>query len=152
MDVMPFLKYFFWAVCVLCLAASLRYGERDERRGMIIITFGSILTALVVVVANHNFEDISGWFLLVDLGVLGAFVKLLFDSRKYWPIWVGSLQLISVIIHILDLLVPKTLPAAYIMLQGFWVYPMFFAIMMGTYGSRIAFKRKQSNGTLLSKS
>jgi hypothetical protein len=152
MDAMPFLQYFFWAVCVLCLAVALRFGERDERRGMIIITVGSIVTALVVVAANRNFKDISGWFLFVDLCVLGGFVKLLFDSRKYWPIWVGSLQLISVVIHLLDLLVPKTLPAAYAMLQGFWVYPMFFAIMMGTYGSRVVLKRKQMDGILPSKS
>jgi len=124
MDAMPFLQYFFWAVCVLCLAVA----------------------------ANRNFKDISGWFLFVDLCVLGGFVKLLFDSRKYWPIWVGSLQLISVVIHLLDLLVPKTLPAAYAMLQGFWVYPMFFAIMMGTYGSRVALKRNQMDGILPSKS
>jgi hypothetical protein len=152
MDAMAFLQYFFWAVCVLCLAVALRFGERDERRGMIIITVGSIVTALVVVVANRDFEDISGWFLLVDVCVLVAFVKLLFDSRKYWPIWVGSLQLISVVIHLLDLLVPKTLPAAYIMLQGFWVYPMFFAIMMGTYGSKAALKRERMIGTLPCKS
>jgi hypothetical protein len=152
MDFMPFLQYFFWAVCVLCLAVALRYGERDERRGMIIIMVGSIVTAFVVVAANRNFKDISGWFLLVDLCVLGAFVKLLFDSRKYWPIWVGSLQLISVVVHLLDLLVPKTMPAAYAMLQGLWVYPMFFAIMMGTYGSRVALKRKQMDGILPIKS
>lgn len=152
MDVMILLKYFFWAVCVLCLAVALCFGERDERRGMIIITIGSIATAIVVVVANRNFANISGWFLVVDLCVLGAFVKLLFDSRKYWPIWVGSLQLISVIIHLLDLVVPKTLPAAYIMLQGFWAYPMFFAIMMGTYGSLVALKRKRMDGILPSKS
>lgn len=152
MDPMPFLQYFFWAVCVLCLAVTLRFGERDERRGMIIIMVGSIVTALVVVAANRNFKDISGWFLLVDLCVLVAFVKMLFDSQKYWPVWVGSLQLISIVIHILDLLMPKTIPAAYAMLQGFWVYPMLFAIMMGTYGSRVALKRKQMDGILPSKS
>ena len=132
--------------------ASLRFGERDERRGMTIIMAGSIVTALVVVVANSNFKDISGWFLLVDLCVLGGFVKLLFDSRKYWPIWVGSLQLIGVVIHLLDILMPETMPAAYAMLQGFWVYPMFFAIMMGTYGSHVVFKKKQMAAMLPSKS
>jgi uncharacterized membrane protein len=145
MLLMTFLRYFFWATCIACFLVSLCFGERDEKRAMTIILLGSILTTLVALTMNHNFANITIWFLLVDLGVLVAFVKLLFDSQKYWPIWVGSLQLISVVIHLLDLLVPSTLPAAYAMLQGFWVYPMFFAIMMGTYGSRIAVRRKQAN-------
>jgi uncharacterized membrane protein len=146
MLLMTFLKYFFWATCALCLLLSLRFGERDEKRGMVVIAVGSIVTALMAVMADNNFEHITPWFLLIDLSVLAAFVLVMFDSRKYWPIWVGSLQLISVVIHVLDLLIPKTLPAAYAMLQGFWVYPMFFAIMAGVYGSRVAARRRLGVG------
>jgi uncharacterized membrane protein len=142
MLIMTPLEYFFWTVCLLCFVLSLHFGERDERRGMMIIAMGSIVTASVAAIKSYDYQDIGFWFLSVDLCVLLAFVKLLFDSHKYWPIWVGSLQLISVIIHILDLLVPKTIPLAYAALQGFWVYPMFIAIMAGTYGSRVAMRRK----------
>jgi hypothetical protein len=143
MLIMILLKYFFWTICVLCVSAAFRFGQREERRGMAIIAMGSMATALVAMIANNNFRDTTFWFLLVDISVLVAFVRLSLDSNKYWPIWVGSLQLISVIIHLLDLLVPTILPAAYIMLQGFWVYPMFVAIMAGTYGSRVAMRRKR---------
>jgi uncharacterized membrane protein len=143
MLIMTPLEYIFWMTCVICLVFALRFGERDERRGMMIIAIGSIVTSFVAAIKSYDYQDIGFWFLCVDLCVLLAFVKLLFDSQKYWPIWVGSLQLISVIIHLLDLLVPKIIPLAYAALQGFWVYPMFVAIMAGTYGSRVALRRKR---------
>ena len=94
--------------------------------------------------ANNNFQGLTFRFLVVDLCVFAAFIRIMFDSRKYWPVWVGSLQLIAVIVHFLDLLVPRTIPAAYIALQGFWVYPMFCAVMAGVYGSRVAMRRNQA--------
>jgi hypothetical protein len=135
MLLMTFLKYFFWAACVLSLAVAIRYGERDEKRAMFIIFCGSVVTAFVALIADNDFRNIAGWFLAIDICVLIAFVSISFDSNKYWPIWVCSLQIISVLINILNLLIPNFLPAAYVMLQGFWVYPMFFSIMAGTYGS-----------------
>jgi hypothetical protein len=147
MFIMTRLEYIFWTICMLCFVFALRFGGRDERRGMVIIAVGSIVTASVAAIKSYNYQDIGVWFLSVDLCVLLAFVKILFDSRKYWPIWVGSLQLISVVIHLLDLLVPKTIPLAYAALQGFWVYPMFVAIMAGTYGSRVAMRRKPNLST-----
>jgi uncharacterized membrane protein len=140
---MTFLEFCFWITCIVCLVLALRFGERDERHGMIIIVIGSIATAVVATIKNNDFQHISFWFLLIDLCVLLAFVRLLFNSQKYWPIWVGSLQLIAVIINLLDILLPKNLPDAYVMLQGFWVYPMLFAIMAGTYGNYVVNRRKQ---------
>jgi uncharacterized membrane protein len=140
---MTVLEFFFWATCLVCFVLALRFVERDERQGMAIIVIGSITTAVVAAIAKNDFQHISHWFLLIDLCVLLAFVRLLFDSQKYWPIWVGSLQLIAVIINLLDILLPKNLPDAYAMLQGFWVYPMLFAVMAGIYGSQVVNQRKQ---------
>lgn len=138
------LQYFFWTTCVICFAIAVRYGERDEKRGMIAILVGSWVTTVVVTIANQQQLDVTFWLLLVDACVLLVMVRLMFDSQKYWPIWVASIQLISVTINVLDLLVSKTLPAAFDFLYGFWVYPMFFAIMAGVYGSHVAMRRNQA--------
>jgi uncharacterized membrane protein len=140
---MTFLKFFFWTVCVLCLVLAFRFGERDEKRGMTIIAVGSVVTAVVATIANLNHWDVALFILFVDICVLISFVRVMFESQKFWPIWIGSLQSISVVINILDVLAFSTLPAAYDILQGFWVYPMFLAIMAGTYGSRKARLRNQ---------
>ncbi len=144
MTIMTYLLLMFWTTCVLCFMVAFRFGARDEKRGMLIIAIGSMATAFVALVAKHDFSNLTIWLLLVDLCVLLAFLKLSFASRKYWPIWVSSLQLISIAIHILELLLPKSIPAAYAMLQGFWVYPMFFAIMAGTFGSFTVARRERS--------
>jgi uncharacterized membrane protein len=144
MLIMTFLKYFFWTMCVLCFMFAFRFGARDERQGMAVISIGSIATAVVAVLANYKFRNATPWFLSVDLCVLIGLVWLMFNSRKYWPIWAGSLQLITVIIHILSLVAPKILPLAYVTLQGFWVYPMFFAIMAGTYGNHVIERRAKA--------
>lgn len=148
MFLMILLQFMFWMTCAVCCAAAVWFGERDEKIGMAIIAIGSVATALIAAFANFNYAAVTIWFLVVDLTVLAAFLKLSFDSRKFWPIWVGSLQLISVVIHLLDLMLPKILPEAYVLLQGFWVYPMFLAIMMGTHGSRVAMRRKQVDAGL----
>jgi hypothetical protein len=144
MLLMTILLCFFWTVCALCLFLAFRFGERDEKRSMTIIAVGSASTAVVAAIANINHWDVALFILFVDICVLISFVRVMFESQKFWPIWIGSLQLISVVINILDVLASSTLPAAYDMLQGFWVYPMFLAIMAGTYGSHKARLRKQA--------
>lgn len=114
---------------------------------MWLITFGSLLSTIIAYLNLLDIMRISIWLLLADCLVLAGILKLAFDSRKYWPLWLGSLQMITIAIHVLNLLLPDIIPRAYAMLQGFWVYPMFFAVMMGTYGSRIAAKRKNAKLT-----
>lgn len=109
------------------------------------MVFGSATSAFVATSVKYLGLDITAWLLLVDILLLVAFVWLIFDSQKYWPIWVGSLQLISVVIHFLDMLVSKTLPLAFEILQGFWAYPMYCAIMAGVYGSRVAEHRNKAH-------
>lgn len=144
MLIMTLLKYFFWVTCLLCVAVILRFGERDERRGTSFIFIGSVSSAIAATMLKNWSVNITPWLLLIDICVLVAFVRLMFDSQKFWPIWVSSLQLITVLINVLDITVSRTLPLAFEILQGFWVYPMFFAIMMGAYGSHVAARRKRN--------
>jgi hypothetical protein len=144
---MTTLQIVFWLICVTCLLLNLWFGERDEQHGMWAITLGSVLSTAVAYWGGLDVMRVTPWFLLADFIVLISFLKIAFESRKYWPIWLGSLQIITIAVHALNLLLPNILPTAYAMLQGFWVYPMFFAVMMGTYGSRVAAKRKNVRQT-----
>jgi hypothetical protein len=143
MQLMTFLPFFFWSTSLACFAAAFCYGEYDEKRGVTIMVCGSAISAFMATAVKYFGLDITPWLLLVDLFLLVAFTWLMFDSQKYWPVWVGSLQLISVVIHFLDILVTKTLPLAFEILQGFWAYPMYCAIMAGVYGSHVAMRRNQ---------
>ncbi len=138
---MTTLQLLFWAVASLALLLVWVFGARDERLGVALIIGGSVVTALLIPKSGQSFDDFELSVFAADCVVLIGFVWLSFSSHKFWPIWTASLQLITVIIHIVQAVIPERVPAAYAVLQGFWVYPMFLAILSGTYG-RAAIKRR----------
>jgi hypothetical protein len=144
---MTSLQLFFWLTSISCLLLALSYGAREEKIGMIIIFTGSLVTTILAFIGHLDVARMAVWFLAADAVVLAALIRLSFSSRKYWPVWVGSLQMITVVIHVLELLLPRTVPVAYAILQGFWVYPMMIAIMGGTLGSRVLWKRNASRNS-----
>jgi hypothetical protein len=139
---MSFLQIVFWATVLPLFLFALRFGGREEKLGISLIIGGSVATALLSPNEWFTFSDMPLSIFLADLFVLIAFVKLSFSSQKYWPLWVASLQLITVMTHVVELAIPDVVPKAYAIIQGFWVYPMCVAIAAGTYGHMVETRRQ----------
>lgn len=141
---MTVLQAIFWSITLPMLAAAFVFGGREERLGMAIIVAGSIATALLTPSGVFRFDSMAVQIFISDTVILIALIWLCFSSQKYWPIWVASLQLITVAIHLVELAIPQTVPKAYAIIQGFWVYPMFLAIGGGIYGHAVYVRRKKA--------
>jgi hypothetical protein len=140
---MGIFQIIFWVVCSFTAIIACRFGEKDEKIGIALIAAGSLATYLVTAGGKQSFLTMEWGIFLSDIVVFAAFVNLSLSSQKFWPIWVSSLQLVTVMTHIADLSIPNSLPNAYAFLQGVWVYPMFLAILSGTYGHNVL-KRRHS--------
>jgi hypothetical protein len=107
---------------------------------MIIIVTGSVVSAVLGYLPNDNPQALDLWMLASDTIVLMALGKFALTSERYWPLWATSFHAFTVMTHVADLLAPKQVPTAYLILQGFWVYPMFIAVILGIYGHQQAMR------------
>jgi hypothetical protein len=135
-----FLLIFFWVTLVGVTSAAFILGGSPERTGMKIIVVGSIVSAILAYLPGRNPYTLDLWMLFSDSLVLIALGSLALRSVRYWPMWATSFHAITVMTHVADLLAPNTVPTAYLILQGLWVYPMFIAILLGVYGHRQALR------------
>jgi len=79
--------------------------------------------------------------MLVDLGVLAAFVAVALRSKRFWPLWVAGLQLTTSIGHLLKGIDQDLLPRAYGAALQFWSYPILLILAVGTYRSHQRVRR-----------
>lgn len=135
-----FLLILFWVTLVAVTSAAFILGGAPERTGMKIIVVGSVVSAVLASLPGRNPYALDLWMLFSDSLVLGALGSLALRSIRYWPMWATSFHAITVMTHVADLLAPNTVPTAYLILQGFWVYPMFITILLGIYGHRQALR------------
>jgi hypothetical protein len=140
MSIYLFLFIFFWAALAIVTTLAFFYGGHPERTGMGIIVIGSVITAVLGLGSIIHLHQFELWLLFSDGAVLLALAWLALTSVRYWPMWATSFHAVTVMTHVAALLIPNSVPKAYLMLQGFWVYPMFIAILLGIYGHRQALR------------
>jgi hypothetical protein len=129
-----------WAIlCVVVLIGLVR-GGKPERIGISLVVIGSILSMIFASSLGARFRSVEPWIMGIDIAVLIAFVVLALVTTRYWPMWVASFQAITVLTHLAEVALPNAVPRGYSLLQGFWVYPMFVAILLGAYGHQKARK------------
>jgi hypothetical protein len=140
MNVWQLLQFVYWiSLCAVYLIV-LRRGGRPEIFGMLLVTIGSILSTLLVSDLGLRFRGTESWMFAADVMMLIAFVTLALLTNRFWPMWVASFQAITVLTHLAETALPNAVPRGYSLLQGFWVYPMFVAILLGAYGHQKARK------------
>jgi len=131
---LPLLAVFvlYLAALIATLAYALRKGGEDERRGILTILVGALLSEL----ASHLGPDGDGPQLdvmAIDVAVFIVFVALAYRSKKFWPIWAAASQLVAVLTHWTLVLDPSMFRTVYAAAQPFWVFPMLAAIALGTH-------------------
>ncbi len=138
MSLFQFLLILFWTTLVGVSFLTFRFGGEPEKWGMTIIILGSLASALMGSSSLRGTEGFEFYLLLADGIVLVALCRMALFSVRYWPLWATSFHMITVMTHAAALLTPTAVPKAYLMLQGFWIYPMFITILAGVYGHKQA--------------
>jgi hypothetical protein len=124
---------------ILILAAVSGYafwrGHGDEKAAALICVLATVATHLMMLVVGQTFAHVELGLLMVDFMTFAAFTALALRTSRFWPLWVAGFQLTSLVAHALKAIQLELMPEAYAAAARFWVYPIFLAIVVGTFRS-----------------
>lgn len=126
----------YWLIMLVVVAYAYGRGKLDERLAASICAIGSIATLLVRSPNGAYYANVETGVLAVDFLALAAFVLLALRSSRFWPLWVAGFQLTSVLAHFLKAIHWDMIPQVYAAAERFWIYPIFLAIVVGTWRSK----------------
>lgn len=124
------------ALLVGITVTVVRIGDRDSVIAVLTVFIGTAMTVASLFIANSRYDIFSILVTSVDFIVLGVFLVHALTSRRYWPMCLPALQLITCFAHIVKYVAPEFLPRAYSAGQGFWSYPMLLIILCAALWAR----------------
>lgn len=125
--------FFFFSAFLLCCGYALWRGGPPERIGAGIFIAGMLLSRLAASSTRPSFTSVEAGILIVDGGMLVAFLALAFTSRRYWPLWMTAFQLVQVAGHVARFANPDMMRWVYAIAQGIWSYPMLAILALATW-------------------
>jgi O-antigen/teichoic acid export membrane protein len=123
----------YWLVLASVAAYALWRGRGDERAAALVCVVATVASVLVNSPLTRRFTGIEAGVLIVDLLALAAFTAIALRTNRFWPLWVAGFQLTSTFAHGLKAVHFSLLPQVYAAAERFWVYPIFLAIVIGTW-------------------
>jgi hypothetical protein len=123
----------YWTLLALTCAYAWVRGGSDERVIAVVCLLASVVTAFVLAPWGQRYSHVEAGEMMVDLGVLAAFVMVAVRSDRFWPLWVAGLQLTSSLAHLMKGINFELLPQAYAAATKIWSYPILLIIIVGTW-------------------
>ena len=123
----------YWLILFGVASYAFGRGRWDERLVAANCVLASIASVIVKSPINQLYSDVELGIFVVDVVALGGFVLVALRSRRFWPLWVAGLQLTSVTSHFLKAIHWDMIPQVYAAAERFWIYPIFLAIVIGTW-------------------
>lgn len=121
----------FAALLFACFFYALAKGGWPERIGSLVLIVGSFLTLAVASSLQQRFASVETGILIVDVGVLFAFLALALTTDRYWPLWTTALQLLVVLAHLARWADPEMFRQGYGFILAVWSYMQLLVIALG---------------------
>ncbi|MEP3227084.1 MAG: hypothetical protein ABJO01_13990 [Parasphingorhabdus sp.] len=133
----------FYILFVSCTAYALWRGGAPERA-----VAGSYFSIWLLDQALHfvyasDFTELDPGHLVIDLLIWVAFFTVAMRAKRFWPLWLASLQTIAVVAHSAKFLDVTIAPRAYLTMQIASSFPVLILLAFGTYNHQ---KRLKENG------
>lgn len=125
------MPHFFVFLLASCAYAFVRGGP-PERACAALMMVGAALTLLIMPDVGTRYGHFETGVFAVDFALLVAFVGLALCCERYWPMWISSMQLVTVVSHIVGVIVATSTAWAYAMAVSLWSYPMILLMVIGT--------------------
>jgi hypothetical protein len=138
----------YWLVLAGVAAYALLRGRGDERAAALICLVATVASVLVKYPLTRRFTGVETGVLIVDLVTLAAFTTIALRTNRFWPLWVAGFQLTSTFAHGLKAIHFGLLPQVYAAAERFWVYPIFLAIVVGTWRTHRRVQRQRPSFAL----
>ena len=134
----------FWSILLFTCGYALWRGRSDERTSAVVCLLATLATQLVIPPPSDRYSFVDVELVLIDLGVLAAFVAVALRSDRFWPLWIAGLQLTISISHLLKAIDQELLPRAYAAAAVLWSYPILLIIVIGTWRNHQ--RRRRASG------
>lgn len=79
---------------------TILHGDRSARIVAVTVAVGSVLTVFVAVATPELWQSSEPGILIVDIAMFAIFMRVVFKSEDFWPIWTAAAQLLSVLAHL----------------------------------------------------
>ena len=127
---------FYWSLLALTCGYALWRGGKEERIAAMVCITASLMMPFVLGPFASRYVGIETGAVLVDCGVLAAFVAVALQSYRFWPLWVAGLQLTTIMSHAVKSVQFDLLPWAYGAATHFWSYPILLIVAIATWRGR----------------
>lgn len=133
----------YWLLLTGVAAYALLRGRGDERAAALVCIVATAASVLVNSPLTRRFAAIEIGVMVVDLAALAAFTAIALRTKRFWPLWVAGFQLTSTFAHVLKAIHFSLVPQVYAAAERLWVYPIFLAIVVGTWRTQQRLQRQQ---------
>lgn len=124
-------------IFILLFAVSVGYalwrGGKPERAVAVILILMISIDAFVHALTPATYAKADPGHLIIDAVAWAAFLFIALRARRLWPLWVSSLQTISLIAHVTKLLNYSIPPIVYAIMQVSSSYVLLIVLIVGTY-------------------
>ena len=131
--------FVYWPLLAITCGYAFVRGRKYERLTALICLVASIISVLLREPLYERYIGVESGDLLVDLGVLGAFVFIALQSDRFWPLWLAGFQLTTSFSHFLRAIDASLIPQAYAAAERFWSYPILIILLVGAWRSHRRF-------------
>jgi hypothetical protein len=124
----------FWTILCVSLAFVSLWGDRDQKICTWAFAVASILSALAVSPMAVRYSLFEWRIFTVDVALLAVFLRFVFASRKYWPLWMTGFQVVEVLGHTAVFLPSSR--RAYALTLGIMGYLILAALLIAAWRHR----------------
>ena len=123
----------FYSLLTAVNLLAWRRGRQEERLAAATCVVGTLLTVAVSEEVARRFGDFNFAAFVIDLLVLLVFLGIALRSRRFWPMWVAGLQLVTTTVHLIRLLNDELLSIVFGTALAVWSYPILLLIGIGAW-------------------
>ena len=120
-------------------------GGAPERWVAVLFLLGMILSMAISIAMPPTPRGFQAGIFCVDALMLCAMVAVMLRARRYWPIAVAAMQLLSVMGHVIKLVDPQVMTVVYWITSAFWALPQLAILAIGTTRHRSRLRRSGSD-------
>jgi hypothetical protein len=133
----------YWLLLTGVAVYAFLRGRGDERAAASVCVVATVASVLVNSPLTRRFGTVELGVMVVDLAALAAFTAIALRTKRFWPLWVAGFQLTSTFAHALKAIHFSLVPQVYAAAERLWVYPIFLAIIVGTWRTQRGIRDQQ---------
>lgn len=123
----------FLVLLFTVLGYALWKGGAPERWIAVQLIAAMIASLAVVSEGDAAFQSMEIGTAIVDSILFAGMLIVALHADRYWTLWITAFQLIQLLAHLPQILVPQLLPEVYGLIISVWSYPMLLLLFVGTY-------------------